>query len=534
MVRRLQDQLPSRPRLPGSSRIRGLFPLFFIVVVQLATMKPGFAPHTKFLTFSGYDGITGVYFHRGSMWLVDPGDGMVFEYNQTDRTWRTHLSPVELHRRYYGPAGRYSTRTSLKHEGAIIVLAIQESTQLTADGRVKQREKIYWFNTRAREFKERESLTDLLPHPDRPFLAGIFGYKRSSTQELLSIPDKCDAWPRVEGLSGFAVVEPDGRRRFYPLPQTRARDFFTWRPDHPRWNDWLPEISEGIGPAQRVGNAIWFGIQFPEGEGFSGVGGVGYFDTLMKKYHLFRPKILRHVSVEVMAIDWPVMWLAASAHHESARVLGTGLLEIDLRTLQLKTPSIRKIRLSDLPREKVHSILTAHSHWWVMSFSGIHRLDKGSGTWTHFAAHLQMKRDVAPTSFPATIPEREPRSSLTPHTLGYRFRKGEIVRYYSTPYAPEEQLEYEVEGRVSRSGLLTDWCWQAIREGGWIRGCGIPVRVHDGRGIVVGAVWGGPAEKVPAKRGGERGGTKEGAIPIKFTSVWLPGDSAIPVIRQVL
>jgi hypothetical protein len=40
---------------------------------------------------------------------------------------------------------------------------------------------------------------------------------------------------------------------------------------------------------QPEGDKLWFGKTFYDGEGNSGVGGFGYFDTADRQYYLFTP-----------------------------------------------------------------------------------------------------------------------------------------------------------------------------------------------------------------------------------------------------
>ncbi len=84
----------------------------------------------------------------------------------------------------------------------------------------------------------------------------------------------------------------------------------TFRKLRPDWSRWpVAGLEQEIGPCVEGDAAVWFGIEFYEGEGMSGVGGVGRFGTLAGRVDVRRPVPLRDSSVNVLANDGRTLWI---------------------------------------------------------------------------------------------------------------------------------------------------------------------------------------------------------------------------------
>ena len=68
-------------------------------------------------------------------------------------------------------------------------------------------------------------------------------------------------------------------------------------------------IEEKIGPVQSERDKLWFGKTFYDGEGNSGVGGFGYFDTSDRRYHLFVPPEVADYSVSAIRVEPDAVWM---------------------------------------------------------------------------------------------------------------------------------------------------------------------------------------------------------------------------------
>jgi hypothetical protein len=78
-------------------------------------------------------------------------------------------------------------------------------------------------------------------------------------------------------------------------------------------------IDERVGGHQVVGEGIWFGKAFYDGEGISGVGDLGYFDTRSSQFTMFSIKELADWSVSALLVEGDAVWAGLVKYGE-----GTG------------------------------------------------------------------------------------------------------------------------------------------------------------------------------------------------------------------
>ena len=118
----------------------------------------------------------------------------------------------------------------------------------------------------------------------------------------------------------------------HPMPASSYADFALARPERVK-DGYGPgsEIGETPGPLQIDGIRIWFGKTFYDGEGSSGVGGAGYFDTVTAKYTFLKISELARWSVSSLLLDDHTLWIGMVGHPEGADYSG-GLLRHDLVT----------------------------------------------------------------------------------------------------------------------------------------------------------------------------------------------------------
>lgn len=134
------------------------------------------------------------------------------------------------------------------------------------------------------------------------------------------------------------IVEGEGSgRKVYSLAQT---DRDTWRRDRPddaRTPMQLDpeEMNEQIGPHQLEEGRLWFGKTFYNGEGLTGVGGFGYFDTATAQYHLLAPPEIHAWSVSAILVEPGDIFLALDRRGEYGNYPG-GLLRWDRKTAQVQ------------------------------------------------------------------------------------------------------------------------------------------------------------------------------------------------------
>lgn len=137
------------------------------------------------------------------------------------------------------------------------------------------------------------------------------------------------------------IVQTNGKR--HPLPQPNYAQFAQSRPGRVK-DGYTPniEFDDHIGPWALEGNNLWFGKSFYDGEGTTGIGGFGYFDTTEKKYHLYAPPEIVEYSVSAIHVDADAVWLAL-IHNGEWGGSGGGLLRFDR-----KSNAVRKFEMPDI------------------------------------------------------------------------------------------------------------------------------------------------------------------------------------------
>jgi len=132
------------------------------------------------------------------------------------------------------------------------------------------------------------------------------------------------------------------------LPQSNWQAFARLRPQRVKdgYRESRVKIEEKIGPWQNVDRRIWFGKTFHDGEGYTGIGGLGHFDISLKKFTLLEIPELVDWSVSALLVEDEAIWAGLETYQEGAGTSG-GLLRYDLKTktsqVYLVEPSIRKI-----------------------------------------------------------------------------------------------------------------------------------------------------------------------------------------------
>jgi hypothetical protein len=146
-----------------------------------------------------------------------------------------------------------------------------------------------------------------------------------------------------DGWDSPLVAEKVGpKEKMYRLPQS---DLKTWQ--LARQDDIArgipanqPHISEDIGPHQLEGHRLWFGKTFYNGEGLTGVGGFGYFDTATRCYRLYSPSQIHRWSVSAIRVEPDFIWLGLHRRGEYGNGLG-GLLRWDRKTEEVRLFDVR-------------------------------------------------------------------------------------------------------------------------------------------------------------------------------------------------
>ena len=143
---------------------------------------------------------------------------------------------------------------------------------------------------------------------------------------------------RFAVTKGGAPVESTSRGAIgYAAPQSTYDEFASARPGRVRdgYGRAGTTIDEHIGPWQIEGDRLWFGKTFYDGEGNTGVGGFGYFDSLKKQYQIYSPAEIADWSVSAILVEPETVWLALANNGEYGTTAG-GMLAFDRRTQEIE------------------------------------------------------------------------------------------------------------------------------------------------------------------------------------------------------
>jgi hypothetical protein len=166
-------------------------------------------------------------------------------------------------------------------------------------------------------------------------------------------PDEFKPVPFGAG-GAFSLVQETGGslgpRLFiqgHPLPQPTYDEFAKARPARVKdgYRRGSAEFNDAIGPWELEGNKLWFGKTFYDGEGLTGIGGFGYFDSVEKRYRLWTAPEIADWSVSAIQVDPDVVWMALVRNGEWGGS-GAGVLRFDRHS-----GGYRKFATQDIGRQ---------------------------------------------------------------------------------------------------------------------------------------------------------------------------------------
>jgi len=158
-------------------------------------------------------------------------------------------------------------------------------------------------------------------------------------------------------VNGILERTADGYK-LYPFPQSPLEEHRRLRPERDeqqgREINWT--IEENVGPfsifpgsppnprtGEREPPRFWFAKTFYDGEGYSGVGGVGYFDTDRMEYVIFSPPELAPWSTSALMLGAnDTLWVGLYRQPEGADYSG-GLLHFDPATGNARVYDVKEI-----------------------------------------------------------------------------------------------------------------------------------------------------------------------------------------------
>jgi hypothetical protein len=178
-----------------------------------------------------------------------------------------------------------------------------------------------------------------------------------------------------------------------PAPRLAAPEFSRLRPASTGWD--REGLDQQVGPCVEQDGAVWFGVRFYEGEGISGVGGIGRFDPRSGDLTMHRPEILRDCSIDVIAHDGRRLWAGTYREGEGTPQPAHGLVRYDWVRRRVEGP----MEEEDQPCGfHVTGLVRLDHTMWVATDVGLSRWDDATRRWTHFLPDPPSVRETTCTT----------------------------------------------------------------------------------------------------------------------------------------
>ena len=176
-----------------------------------------------------------------------------------------------------------------------------------------------------------------------------------------------------------------------PLPQSTYDQFAQARPQRVRDGySRASTIDERVSAHQVVGDRIWFGKAFYDGEGTTGVGGLGYFDTRSKQFTIFSISELADWSISALFVESDAVWAGLVNYPEGAGHSG-GLIRYDL-----STRNVTRYNLPDI----VLTMIRQNNALFIGTSNGLYVLRDDRFTRFRFEPNLDGKLETVPAPMP--------------------------------------------------------------------------------------------------------------------------------------
>ena len=120
--------------------------------------------------------------------------------------------------------------------------------------------------------------------------------------------------------AGPGVWDIDAGRQFHGMPTPTFETFAKLRPQRVKegYTREHTRLETEIGPSQLEGRRIWFGTTFYDGEGTSGVGGIGSFDLDTRRWQLVHPRAVVDWSSSAILVEPDAVWIGLVRNTEGS------------------------------------------------------------------------------------------------------------------------------------------------------------------------------------------------------------------------
>ncbi|MBV9295330.1 MAG: hypothetical protein JO145_07120 [Acidobacteriaceae bacterium] len=131
------------------------------------------------------------------------------------------------------------------------------------------------------------------------------------------------------------------------------------------------------------GDRLWFGNNYYDGEGSTGVGAFGYFDLNARRYLLFSPPEIAHWEISALLVEPDAVWLGLDHFGENISKFPGGLARWDRNHHRIRHYTLEFV-VDRIQREKRDASLlrlTTHSGYALFRDGELRRfrVQKGSG-----------------------------------------------------------------------------------------------------------------------------------------------------------
>lgn len=97
----------------------------------------------------------------------------------------------------------------------------------------------------------------------------------------------------------------------------------------------MSELKAAIGQTCQIGRDIWFLIDYYDGEGQNGIGGLGLFDTVSRRFGVIRDPLLARCSKGTMLRKGDTLFILTASLYESGTSADKGLVVVDLKNMRI-------------------------------------------------------------------------------------------------------------------------------------------------------------------------------------------------------
>lgn len=183
------------------------------------------------------------------------------------------------------------------------------------------------------------------------------------------------------------VEQPDGESRYeFPSPSYNAYKRWRYPPQPHYW------IQNDIGEYVQVGNSLWFVIDFYDGEGSTGIGGLGLFDLGTKEFGVLRHPFLVNCSTGIILSKGDTVLVATGGNFEYGLYGCNGLVLIDTKTGMIAQLDARN---SPLDGDYFYAMNIVGDHLWMATDRAIVGWDLRNGTWVSARLESLIASDTA-------------------------------------------------------------------------------------------------------------------------------------------